>query len=98
MSNVTVSPSGGFLGLIVYKQFTEPLISTSIPRKSLGVLIHHTLNFPSDFGNGTVCRNRLGLMDKDPSEYCTFDSNTLIDENYHKSKVIFEFFMRYGNH
>ena len=44
--------------------------------------------FPKLFGDVTVQRNRLGLTDKDPSEYRTFEANTKSDKNYQYSKVM----------
>ena len=58
-------------------------------RKAWGFWYITLSMFPQIFGSITVRRNRLGLTNEDSSECQTFENNTLIDENYHHSKVIF---------
>ncbi len=44
--------------------------------------------FPELYGDVTIQRNRLGLTDEDPSEYRTFETNTKVDDNCIRSKVM----------
>ena len=44
--------------------------------------------FPYLYGQTTIQRNRLTLTDEDSAEYKTFESLTVSDNNYKKSKVM----------
>ena len=44
--------------------------------------------FPYIYGKTTIQSDRLTLTDEDASEYQTFESLTVTDNNYKKSKVM----------
>jgi hypothetical protein len=58
-------------------------------RSVVGIPVNYTNIFPKHFGDITVQRNRLGLIDADPCEYITFERTIVLDRNFKLSKRVF---------
>ena len=93
MSNVTVIPSGDikkFQVILIFQFVCSHLFSNNYSYSGKAWVFRYITRsiFPELFGTVTVQRNRLGLTDEDPSEYRTFETNTVVDDNYKHSKVM----------
>jgi hypothetical protein len=93
MSNVTVIPSGDikkFSVMLIFQFVCSHLFSNNYSSSGKAWVFRYITRsiFLELFGTVTVQHNRLCLTDEDPSEYRTFETNTVVDDNYKRSKVM----------